>query len=58
MVRFPTALRYFRLLQNIRNASEAHPGAYSEDTGESNFRDNGGGGTVYKIEENQIQYIT
>jgi len=51
MVRFPTALRYFSLLQNICNASGApHPGTYSEDTGESNFRANGE--TVFKIEEN------
>jgi len=45
-VRFPTALRYFSLLQNIRNASGAHPEAYSVDIGDSSFRDNGG--TVYK----------
>ena len=40
MLRFPTALRYFSLLQNVRNASGAHPVAYSVDIGDSIFRDN------------------
>jgi len=50
MVRFPTALRHFSLLQNIRNASGAHLEVYLMDFGDSIFRDNGG--TIGKIEEN------